>query len=84
MSVPAETPEEVAKEPSSTQRAASTHFTRSLWLRATWRNILFEVARRPSSSPALASSTEPEQTDIVISAFAERLRRNSSKAALPS
>ena len=84
MSVPAETPEEVATGPSSTQRAAVTHFTRSLWLRASWKNILFEVARRPSSRPALASSADPEQTDIVSSASAERLRRKSSSAALPS
>ena len=84
MSVPAETPEDVAKGPSSTQRAAVTQFTRSPWLRASWKNILLEVARRPSSRPAFASSAEPEHTDIVVSASAARLRRKSSSAGLPS
>ncbi len=37
MSVPAETPDDVANGPSSTQRAAVTQSTLSLWLRASWK-----------------------------------------------
>jgi hypothetical protein len=81
MSVPAETPEDVAKGPSSTQRASVFQSTFSLWLWASWKNILFEVARRPSSRPALASRAEPEQTDIVTSASGARLHRKSSRAS---
>ena len=84
MSVPAETPDAVTNGPSSTQRACSTQSTFSLWLRASSKKILFDVARRPSSSPARANSADPEHTDIATSALRARVRRNSCSASLPS
>src|SRR5262245_13184506 len=67
MSVPAETPEEVANGPSSTQRACSTHFTAAPCARARSKNCLFEVARRPSRRPAFARIADPERKPRLVS-----------------
>ena len=56
-------PEEVKILPSSTQRAFSTQVTLSDYLVAKAKNSLLDVALLPSSTPALARSAEPEQTD---------------------
>jgi hypothetical protein len=84
MSMPADTPDDVANLPSSTQRASSTQRTRSPWLVASAKNCLFEVARCPSSRPARASSAEPEHTDMTTRASAARARRNPSSASFCS
>src|SRR4051812_36148635 len=65
MSMPADTPDEVTNFPSSTHRAFSTHCTLSFGTVISEKNCLFEVARRPSSKPALARMPEPEHTDMV-------------------
>src|SRR5687767_10142866 len=78
MSIPAETPEEVTMFPSSTQRARLTHLTFGQGVVARDQKALFVVAGRPSKRPAAARTDAPLQTDIVISAFADRSRSQSS------
>ena len=84
MSVPAETPDEVKYFPSSTHRAYESQVTLVLCSVARLKNNLLEVARRPSSTRALARIADPEHTDITTSAEVDCRRRNSSIAALPS
>ncbi|HEU4404163.1 MAG TPA: hypothetical protein VFS43_02545 [Polyangiaceae bacterium] len=84
MSVPAEMPDEVTNAPSSTQRARSTQCTRSLCATASAKICLFDVARRPSRSPAFARRAEPVQTDMVTIASGARARKKSSSAGFSS
>lgn len=59
MSIPAETPEDVTTEPSSTQRALGTQFTFGPGAVDALKAILFVVAGLPSRMPAAASSDAP-------------------------
>lgn len=45
MSIPAATPDDVQRFPSTTQRAEGTHVTFRPWLEAQLKDCLFEVAR---------------------------------------
>src|SRR4029453_8062247 len=72
MSIPAETPEEVTRLPSRTQRARLTHVTFGPCDSTHANERLFEVALRPSRTPARASQAAPLHTPITISAVAAR------------
>lgn len=62
--MPAEIPEDDQMLPSTTHRACGTHLTLGPRATVLAQADLFVVARRPSSTPALAASPAPVQTVI--------------------
>jgi len=69
MSMPAETPDEVATLPLSTQRALATQRTLGPGAMEDLKAILLVVAALPSKSPAAASRDAPLQTDMTSDVF---------------
>ena len=81
ISIPAATPDELQRSPSSTHRAAFTHVTSFPNEVAQSKANLLLVARFPSRSPAAASSAEPVQTDATNRARDPRLLSQSKNSA---
>ncbi len=77
-SIPAETPAAVAYFPSSTTRSVPVGSAPNP--ASCSRQYQCEVARRPFSSPAAPSSSEPEQTEVVQVVVASTARTHSSRA----
>lgn len=65
MSVPADTPDDVMYFPSSIQRALPCQSTEGSCCTASEKKFLLELALRPFSTPASASSAEPVPRDVV-------------------
>ena len=82
MSIPADTPEDVTRVPSSTQRACRCHATRGPCCTTQSHATLLEVAGRPSISPVRASRAEPVQTVAVMAALRLAAVSASSSGAL--
>jgi hypothetical protein len=68
ISIPAVTPDEVTKRPSSTHRACRTQRTAGPCSTTQPKDFLFDVALRPSSKRARARSAAPVQTEVTVSA----------------
>ena len=69
MSIPAATPDEVHRSRSCTHLACGTHSTSRPNPDAQAKDLLFDVARYPSRSPAAARTADPVHTEATTGAL---------------